>query len=994
MRLNGRILNLIVLAAALGLVACDDSGETDGAGGAAMGGTPMGGTAMGGTPMGGTPMGGVPMGGTVDDDTISYSGVAIEWLSSEPGLIFTVCQMDTEICTTTAEDGTFTLEGLPPESEIMLSFVGEDNARIAFPIVTGTEDMTARRSFTVVARGTADIMLALAGEPNGIDDTKGILTFYAGYADFVRGIPGIPVTYDGPDTEKPVSFIQPIADAPGVTVAGADVTATTRAGNGFVPNIAAGDYTVTFPNDTRTCTADFAWPGETPNTFRTRLVEGYATFTFVSCATDATVTSTGTLTEFGEETPLADAEICFNWEQNEDGTYVNTQCAQSDAAGIVTHTELPAESRILTRFSKDGYMNAVGTFELLEAEFTWSGAGVLDAAVFAAAALVGVVVDETKGHVVINVFNPEGKGLDGYVLTVDGGEQTAVYSDNGLFDTELTATKSGGAAILNLEPGDYTFNLEKDGVLCIPSPWSWSGGGYDAPIEANAITTIGVYCIDEPSALFGEPSEPIDPAMCVEGEAEANCVEVCTFFTECAYDLCDGLQELSEWESGITDAGFAAACETTCTETPEIVDTLCTFGTCNEALSLGVTTNDDFAALCANGWPNLLETAAQAAAAPDSVVTTVVELAASSEIAADLLANGEGLTVFLPVDAAFAALDAELLAAVGADAGLRDTVLSYHVIPMPLPAAAVVEAIDSGLTFVDTLGGILPIGYNDDGGVHIGGANVIGTDIFASNGVVHLIDNVILPPADLFDEPVPAIDAPMCVEDDIEASCDEACRQFVQCSNAVCPGRQGITEWESDIGNAGMWEGCREVCAEAPEFITERACNHTTCNETLRLVTYTEEGFDDFCADGFDTLAEVAGQAIEGGAPLATVGGLINDTPAVAMALEGDGPFTVFLPVDAAFELLDAELLDAVAADAELRATVLQHHAVDGGFPEAAVRAALADGLDSIQTLGGPISVAQDMDGNIVVGGATVIETDILASNGVIHLIDRVILSE
>ena len=55
--------------------------------------------------------------------------------------------------------------------------VGEDEARIAFPIVTGAEDMEAPRVFTVVERSIADLMLQVAGEPDGIDDTDRLGAF-------------------------------------------------------------------------------------------------------------------------------------------------------------------------------------------------------------------------------------------------------------------------------------------------------------------------------------------------------------------------------------------------------------------------------------------------------------------------------------------------------------------------------------------------------------------------------------------------------------------------------------------------------------------------------------------------------------------------------------------------------------------------------------------------------------------------------------------------
>ena len=57
------------------------------------------------------------------------------------------------------------------------------------------------------------------------------------------------------------------------------------------------------------------------------------------------------------------------------------------------------------------------------------------------------------------------------------------------------------------------------------------------------------------------------------------------------------------------------------------------------------------------------------------------------------------------------------------------------------------DAITEGVS-IDTVGGPISLGTDEDGNVVVGGATVIATDIFASNGVVHLIDSVILPPAE------------------------------------------------------------------------------------------------------------------------------------------------------------------------------------------------------------------------------------------------------
>lgn len=106
-------------------------------------------------------------------------------------------------------------------------------------------------------------------------------------------------------------------------------------------------------------------------------------------------------------------------------------------------------------------------------------------------------------------------------------------------------------------------------------------------------------------------------------------------------------------------------------------------------------------------------------------------------------------------------------------------------------------------------------------------------------------------------------------------------------------------------------------------------------------------------------------------------------------ALSGTGPFTVFAPTDAAFAKLPPGTLDELLKPenkAKLQA-VLQYHVVAGD-----VRATDVVKLDSAKTLQGaslPIVVSGD---SVTVAGATVVKTDVVASNGVIHVIDRVVL--
>lgn len=102
--------------------------------------------------------------------------------------------------------------------------------------------------------------------------------------------------------------------------------------------------------------------------------------------------------------------------------------------------------------------------------------------------------------------------------------------------------------------------------------------------------------------------------------------------------------------------------------------------------------------------------------------------------------------------------------------------------------------------------------------------------------------------------------------------------------------------------------------------------------------------------------------------------------------LKGEGPFTVFAPTDEAFAKIPQEKLEALLADKEALVAVLTYHVVPGK-----VMAADVGGLDEATTVqGGMITI--DTSEGVKVDGATVIQTDIEASNGVIHVIDTVLM--
>lgn len=107
----------------------------------------------------------------------------------------------------------------------------------------------------------------------------------------------------------------------------------------------------------------------------------------------------------------------------------------------------------------------------------------------------------------------------------------------------------------------------------------------------------------------------------------------------------------------------------------------------------------------------------------------------------------------------------------------------------------------------------------------------------------------------------------------------------------------------------------------------------------------------------------------------------------LAGTLATKGPFTVFAPTDAAFARVPKATLAMLAKDKMKLRAVLLYHVVKGK-----VTAAQAKKLHSAKTLEGKSVSIRVKGGKVVVGGATVIRADVMASNGVIHVINKVLI--
>ena len=104
--------------------------------------------------------------------------------------------------------------------------------------------------------------------------------------------------------------------------------------------------------------------------------------------------------------------------------------------------------------------------------------------------------------------------------------------------------------------------------------------------------------------------------------------------------------------------------------------------------------------------------------------------------------------------------------------------------------------------------------------------------------------------------------------------------------------------------------------------------------------------------------------------------------------LSGEGPFTVFAPTDAAFAALPEGLLDALLLEENLETlqTILTYHVVSGAVFSTDVT------TGDVASVEGSTIAVEVTDAGVTVNGANVVAVDIEASNGVIHVIDQVIL--
>ena len=421
--------------------------------------------------------------------------------------------------------------------------------------------------------------------------------------------------------------------------------------------------------------------------------------------------------------------------------------------------------------------------------------------------------------------------------------------------------------------------------------------------------------------------------------------------------------------------------------------------------------------------------------AKKDIVDTAVAAGSFKTLATALQAAGlvEALkgagpfTVFAPTDEAFAALPAGTLEALLKDPKALGEVLKYHVVTGAVKAADVVK-----LSEAKSLQGE-PIAIKVDGSkVMVNGANVVSTDIETSNGIIHVIDAVILPPSmAMAEEKMEAMDI---VDTAVAAGSFKTLAAALGAAGLVeaLKGEGPFTVFApTDEAFAALPEGTVEGLLKDPEALAEILKYHVVAGkvmaadaaklteaETLQgapiaisvkdgkvMINDAEVVSADVLANNgvihvinkvilppaedamMDKEMDIVDTAVAAGnfktlAAALQAAGLVE-------ALKGEGPFTVFAPTDEAFAKLPAGTVEALLKDPKALGDILKYHVASGKLMAADVLK--HSGIETLLGQTAPIKV----EGNTVyIGGAKIITTDIQTSNGVIHVIDSVILPQ
>ncbi|MGB0201140.1 MAG: fasciclin domain-containing protein [Candidatus Poseidoniaceae archaeon] len=404
--------------------------------------------------------------------------------------------------------------------------------------------------------------------------------------------------------------------------------------------------------------------------------------------------------------------------------------------------------------------------------------------------------------------------------------------------------------------------------------------------------------------------------------------------------------------------------------------------------------------------PNDIPRTAECSGVHNSLVSSIVQ----AELLETLQGDGP-FTVFAPTDQAFADAGIDLAALDNPDGKQTLTdILLYHVVAGAVPAANVTDCMSAS-----TVNGN-PLSFTVGGTVMVNGATVTATDLAASNGIIHVIDKVLMPTSTPNDIPRTA----QCtgIHDSLVAAVIQAelletlqgegpFTVFAPTDQAFADAGIDLAAFDTVEGKAALSDILlyHVVSSEVPSSAVTDCMDATAANgQTLSFSV----GSSVMVNDATVTMADVA-----------TSNGVIHvidkvlsptNTPndiartaqctgvhsslvaALAQAelvetLQGEGPFTVFAPTDQAFADAGIDLASFDTPEGKETLTdILLYHVVSGAVPAADV----AECGSATAVNGQPLAFT--VGDSVMINDATVSIADVNTSNGVIHVIDKVLM--
>ena len=437
---------------------------------------------------------------------------------------------------------------------------------------------------------------------------------------------------------------------------------------------------------------------------------------------------------------------------------------------------------------------------------------------------------------------------------------------------------------------------------------------------------------------------------------------------------------------------------------------------------------------------NIVDTAIAA-----DTFTTLVAALQATDLDSVLADESSTFTVFAPTDAAFEKLGTDTINALLGDTDTLKNILLYHVVS----GAAVASDAAIGLagSMVEMANGDNVAVSLDDGKLFINLSEVVVTDVQASNGVIHVIDTVLIPPQEMMD--APDAQAMNIVDTAVAAGSFNVLAQALVATgllDTLSNADASFTVFApTDDAFAKLPEGTLDALLADPDTLSDILLYHVISGSVIDSTTAISlAGQSATMANGDDVAISLDEGSLKindstvTAADVIASNGIIHvidtvllppaDEPAEETPVQPEAPtgtildvaagnadfsilaaavkaagldgalghpgdiYTVFAPTNAAFEALGQDTIDALLADPDTLRDILLLHVLPGRIVDAATALTLV-GYDIQAGNGDILIISQDGD-SLSINGSNIVATDIQAVNGVIHVLDKVILPE